>query len=492
MLPELFCERMKLMLGDEYQAFIDSYDQPKKQALRFNLCKVDLPIDEKNFPFDLSPIPWEEAGFCYEDGQRPGKSVFHEAGVYYIQEPSAMTPAAYLEVKPGDYVLDLCAAPGGKSTQIASYLKQEGLLVSNEIHPQRARILAENIERMGLRNCIVTNESSDTLLKKFPGYFDKIMVDAPCSGEGMFRKNEDATYEWSLDNVKLCSDRQDEILDNAASMLRAGGRMVFSTCTFAPLENEGSIARFLESHPDFHVVKVPLYDTFSKGNPDWVSKELTKLGIPASGSGATYSDTILSQISDTIRLWPHITNGEGHFVAVLQKDGVLDTISRPECRDGLSKSISEKDCKDLLDFLKDETNLGLSVFGKNSTKDATQILDGPVIKFGDQLYLLPNNAPSIQKSKVLRPGLHLGTILKNRFEPSHALALYCKAKDVKHTVDLSFDDPRAIKYVNGETFPYDKDKGWYLITVNGYSLGWGKCAGGQMKNHYPKGLRKQL
>lgn len=481
MLPEAFCRRMKEMLKEEYGEFEDSFSLPKKQALRFNLCKTDDLSVRSQMPFTLTPVPWEASGFFYEEGERPGKSVFHEAGVYYIQEPSAMAPAACLDVKPGDFVLDLCAAPGGKSTQIASYLKQEGLLISNEIHPARAKILSENIERMGLSNCIVTNESSGSLAKKFPAYFDKIMVDAPCSGEGMFRKNENAADEWSLENVKLCADRQDEILSNAALMLRAGGRIVYSTCTFAPLENEGSIARFLESHPDFHVVSVSKHSSFSDGNPDWIGKILNESGLPdisrSNDETASYSGDIRKEISHTIRLWPHKTNGEGHFVAVLERDGIKDESSHPNCRDGVIRGVSEKNCKELISFIENETTFSLN---------------GTLVPFGDRIFLLPDYAPSIAGLKVLRPGLHLGTVLKNRFEPSHALALYLKPQQARHTLNFSHDDLLVQRYIGGEGFPYDGEKGWYLITVDGYSLGWGKCAGGQMKNHYPKGLRKQL
>jgi NOL1/NOP2/sun family putative RNA methylase len=243
MLPQLFLDRMKQMLEEEYPAFLNSYEDARYQALRINPSKTDTDRFTEETSFHLQPVPWEANGFYYEKEDQPGKHPYHEAGVYYIQEPSAMAPAAYLDAQPGEKVLDLCAAPGGKSTQIAAAMQGKGLLVSNEIHPARAKILSENIERMGIRNAMVTNESPQALASVFTEYFDRIMVDAPCSGEGMFRKNEQACDEWSPENVKTCAARQQEILSCAASMLRPGGRIVYSTCTFAPEENEGTIAR---------------------------------------------------------------------------------------------------------------------------------------------------------------------------------------------------------------------------------------------------------
>lgn len=247
-LPQDFRIRMQDMLGEAYPAFLRSYEEKKVQALRVNALKGTAEELLRKMPdAGLSAVAWEKNGFYYngEDSDlAPGKHPLHEAGAYYIQEPSAMAPAAYLEAEPGEWVLDLCAAPGGKSTQIASCMQHEGILVCNEIHAARAKILSENVERMGVRNALVTNETPQRLSEVFGGYFDRILVDAPCSGEGMFRKNKEACGEWSPENVRLCADRQDEILDRADEMLRPGGRLVYSTCTFAPAENEGSIARF--------------------------------------------------------------------------------------------------------------------------------------------------------------------------------------------------------------------------------------------------------
>lgn len=458
MFPVDFTDRMAQMLGDEYAAFIDALKQEPMKSLRFNTLKGDL----SKFPFwedwHLHQVPWTSTGFYYDNTTHPGKHPLHEAGVYYIQEASAMAPVTFLDVSPGDYVLDLCAAPGGKSTQIACALDGKGLLFSNEIHPARARILSENIERMGIGNAIVTNETPAHLSEKFAGFFDRILVDAPCSGEGMFRKNADAIPEWSLDNTMLCAKRQDEILDYAASMLRDGGRIVFSTCTFAPIENEGSIYRFLSRHPEFHLVSVPLTDGMANANPAYCN--------PSEGDSS-----ILPEISKAIRIWPHKAAGEGHFLAVLENLGGKRTAH------GTPVKSSGTDCKELNAFWAESMCVPLN---------------GNVINFGDQYYLLPEGTPSLKGLKVLRPGLHLGTLLKNRFEPSHALALWAKPEDVTHVYPLHDDLATATSVIAGNTFPATGEKGWYLITVYDYPLAFGKLAGGIMKNHYPKGLRKIL
>ena len=269
MLPKEFQNRMKQMLGEEYEAFLEGYDKPRFHALRRNPLKIEKEDFLKKIPYYLKPVPWTEHGYYYENEDQPGKHPFHEAGIYYIQEPSAMSVVEYLEVKPGEQVLDLCAAPGGKTTQIAGFMNGQGLLVCNEIHPQRAKILSENIERLGVKNALVMNETPQRLSAVFPRFFDKILVDAPCSGEGMFRKNEEALLEWSPKNVQMCADRQDEILEEVAKMLRPGGRICYSTCTFAPAENEDCMARFLQKHPEFHLVDVEKKGNMSSGNPEY-------------------------------------------------------------------------------------------------------------------------------------------------------------------------------------------------------------------------------
>lgn len=458
MLPQAFLDRMEQMLGGEYPAFLQSYEKERYQALRVNPLKADRDVFEAAAPFTLRPVAWEPNGFYYGKEAAPGKHPYHAAGVYYIQEPSAMAPAAYLDAQPGEKILDLCAAPGGKSTQIAAAMRGEGLLISNEIHPARAKILSENIERMGIRNAMVTNESPQSLAKVFEAYFDRIMVDAPCSGEGMFRKNADACDEWSPENVVLCAERQAEILECAASMLRPGGRMVYSTCTFAPEENEGTISQFLAKHPEFEIADVMHYPQMSSGVAAWTSD-------PQPG------------LERTIRLFPHRVDGEGHYLADLTKAGSVSENYEGYCARGMEKGIPERDAKEYLDFAKETL--------RNKP-------EGNLIRFGEQLYLAPENMPSTKGLKVLRPGLHLGTMKKNRFEPSHALALALRPEDVLHSHDMAGNSQDVRAYLNGQTLQADGEKGWYLMTVDGYSIGWGKLAGGMIKNHYPKGLRIPL
>ncbi len=475
MLPEEFQQRMGAQLGAEYEVFQKALEGERHRALRVNPLKGggDPAQARERFlslsPWEMEPVPWEENGFYYtQDG--PGRHPYHEAGVYYIQEPSAMAPAVFLGVQPGERVLDLCAAPGGKTTQIAGKMQGRGLLVSNEINPQRAKILSENVERLGIRNALVLNETPERLAQVFPGCFDRILVDAPCSGEGMFRKNENAGEEWSLENVEQCARRQDGILDCAVTMLRPGGRLVYSTCTFAPQENEGSVDRLLGRHEEMRVLDpasclpggtLPKRWGFAPGRPDWIS-----------GSAP--------ELSRTLRLWPHRLRGEGHYLAVLQKDGDLAE-SGSLRRGAVQRGLAQREVREYLDFAADML---------------TAPLGGIYLRFGEQLYLAPEDMPVLAGLKVLRPGLHLGTLKKNRFEPSHALALALSPGEVRRICPVSADPqkrqgtPGASDYLSGLTFPWEGEKGWQLVTVDGYSLGWGKLAGGILKNHYPRGLRK--
>lgn len=471
-LPESFQTRMQTFLGEEWDAFLESYENHKFQALRLNGLKKGLDDEKKEkikkaFHID-TPVPWAENGYYYPDDAAPGKHPWHEMGMYYIQEPSAMSAAALLHPAPGERVLDLCSAPGGKTTQLAAYLQGEGLLISNEIHPARCKILAQNVERMGIANCIVTNEDSETLAKHFPSFFHKIQVDAPCSGEGMFRKIPEAMEEWSPEHVLMCADRQLMILREAAKMLMAGGTIVYSTCTFAKEENEDVIAAFLAEHEEFELARV---------SAPWFSE----------GCG---------EQKNAFRLWPHKLNGEGHFAAVLRKKGAPEA-SAPETmgtrkagkgkKAGTGKgSLDKQQMKALEDFLEETVD--------KATKE--RILGGKHILFGDQLYVLPKEAPSLDRLKVQRPGLHIGTFKKDRLEPSHALALFLGEEEAKQSVCISIESAEAISYLRGESLFLNDGmtvkgkKGWCLVCIDGCSAGWGKLGAGQVKNHYPKGLRK--
>ena len=429
MLPELFLIRMKVQLGEEYQEYLASLERPRAVALRFNPLKGEMPA----LPFVGDAVPWEPCGFYYDPATRPGLHPYHEAGVYYLQEASAMSAVALLDPQPGERICDLCAAPGGKTTQIAGRMQGEGFLLCNEYSPKRVKILSRNMERLGVANALVTNENTQKLAKRFPNFFDRVLIDAPCSGEGMFRKEEAAITDWSQETVEMCARRQAEILHNGAQLVRPGGRLVYSTCTFAPEENEWVIAAFLKDHPEF---------TLEKVDAPWFT--------PA-GEGQ-------------FRLWPHKLLGEGHFAAVLRKNGD-DEAEGSGCP-------GEKLPKEWVSFAK-ELNIKLP--------------EGKAISFGQSLYWVPEDLPDLKGLKVERPGLELGVVKKDRFEPSHALALWLKT--CANVENFTADSKEIDKYLHGDVVNSTR-KGWCLVMVDGYSLGWGKGDGRVLKNHYPKGLRR--
>ena len=426
MLPEVFLERMKAQLGDEYEEFLRSLERPRAVALRFNPLKGENP----QLPFVREPVPWEPQGYYYDPESRPGLHVYHEAGVYYLQEASAMSPVALLDPQPGERVCDLCAAPGGKTTQIAGRMMGEGFLLCNEFSPKRAKILSRNIERMAVANALVTNEDTAALAKRFPGSFDKVLIDAPCSGEGMFRKEEAAVTDWSVETVEMCARRQAEILHNGAQLVSPGGRLVYSTCTFAPEEDELAVAQFLESHPDFEpeIMETPWFDPVENGGH---------------------------------RMWPHKLLGEGHFAAVLRKKG--------EDEAEFDAFEGEKIPKEWASFAKE-----LSI----------KLPAGKAVMFGETLYWAPEGMPDIRRLKVLRAGLELGTVKKGRFEPAHALALWLKTCANVETFEA--DSQEITQFMHGNVIPSSK-RGWCLVCADGYSIGWGKGDGNVLKTHYPKG-----
>lgn len=461
-LPQAFVERMKESLGAEADAFFASYDSARAYGLRCNPLKLEKDQFEALMPFALEPVSWAKEGCYYKETDRPGKHPFHEMGLYYIQEPSAMCVVEVADPKPGEYVLDLCAAPGGKSTQIAGRMEGEGLLVCNEIVPNRAKILSQNIERLGVKNAVVLNHSPQELEQKFASFFDRIIVDAPCSGEGMFHKEEAALTEWSPENVAMCAARQKEILACGVNMLRPGGVLVYSTCTFAPAEDEEMVSWLLETYADLALVPI----------------DTEALGI-AEGS-----------LTGTGRIWPHRQKGEGHFVAKLKKRGeLLPHRTSVSLTAGLSGQEavgnSGKGKKGKKDRAAEGTN-AWNCFEEFAAQELCCELSGRRLEFGDQLYLVPEGMIDLKGLKVIRPGLHLGTNKKNRFEPSHALALVLHAFEAVQV----FETEEPEKYLRGETLSCDPDlSGWTLITYQGQPIGWGKANRGIMKNHYPKGLR---
>lgn len=426
-LPQRFLDDMKELLMDEYDDFIKSYDEPKTTGLRINTLKINKEELLNLNLYNLTPIPWADEGFYYdEEVDRPGKSPLHESGAYYLQEPSAMSVVPHLDIKEGDKVLDMCAAPGGKSTYILSKLNDTGLLVSNEINPIRIRALGENLERFGARNCIITNTDSNNLRKVFTGYFDKIVIDAPCSGQGMFRKDEVAIEDWSYAKVLECQSIQKDIIRDGYDMLKNGGVLVYSTCTFAKEENEDVINEFISEYKDAKLIEMQ-------------------------------------------RIWPHKVSGEGHFVAKIQK------LENEDCNVKYIKiKNNDKEVKDYREFEKKFLNISME-----SRFDIR----------GENLYLLPEEHPDTKKLKVLRYGLHLGMLKKNRFEPSHALSHYLKMEDVKNVENFSIQDNKILDYLRGNTIETGKSRGWVLVCVEGIGLGWGKESNGILKNHYPKGLR---
>ena len=429
MLPQEFLQRMEGQLGSEYPDFLQSLERPRAVALRFNPLKGEPP----QLPFLQQPVPWEPEGFYYDPESRPGLHPYHESGVYYLQEASAMAPVTLLDPQPGERVCDLCSAPGGKGTQIAGRMRGEGFLLCNEFNPKRAKILSRNIERMGVANALVTNESPQHLAEKYPGFFHKVLIDAPCSGEGMFRKEEAAVTDWSQQTVQMCARRQAEILHHGAQLVMPGGRLVYSTCTFAPEENELAIEAFLQEHPEFSIEEV---------DAPWFAK----------GADGTF------------RPWPHKLLGEGHFAAVLRKaEGEEESVPFAQ---------GEKLPAQWVTFAKE---LGL------------KLPAGKAVSFGQSLFWAPEQMPDIRGVRVLRPGLELGEVKKDRFEPAHGLALWLKT--CKNVQDLPVDSKEIGDYMHGDVIP-GTQKGWCLITVGGFSIGWGKGDGKVVKNHYPKGLRR--
>ena len=460
-LPVEFENRMKEMLGAEFEEFKASYDEKKKTGIRINTLKISKEEFLKAFPEEMSEVPWCDKGFVASGDEKYGRNALHDAGAFYMQEPSAMGPvAAIADITDltGKKVLDLCAAPGGKSTELASYMGNTGLLVSNEINRERASILSSNIERCGIRNCVVLNETPEVIAKTFGEFFDVVVVDAPCSGEGMFRKDETAIKEWSEDNVKMCAKRQEDILKEAVKTVAPGGYLVYSTCTFAPAEDEEQIIKFLSDNPDFEVTEVPVFRFFETGKKEWLSGELSD------------DKDVLKK---SARLWPHKIEGEGHFICVLHNTLTKEDDCRKKKK--TNESADRKTISLAESFIKDNLN------GFSLSKDNT-------VCFKDAVYLLPEAFDkSLRGLKTVRAGLHLGDVKKDRFEPSHSLAMALAKSETKRSIEL--DEEEALRFRHGEELKKDCENGWTLVCFKGVSLGWCKAAGGSLKNHYPKGLR---
>lgn len=455
-LPVAFEQKMKEMLGPDYENYLASFECDAYQGLRVNTAKISVEDFIKLSPYELKQVSWCPNGFYYDKAQKPAKHPFYFAGLYYIQEPSAMTTASLLPVEEGDMVLDLCAAPGGKSTELAAKLNGTGLLVANDISNSRAKALLKNMEVFGVGNALVTSEPPNELTKRFPEFFDKILIDAPCSGEGMFRKQGNMTKAWEKNGVDLFVGLQRSILKEAVTMLKPGGIMIYSTCTFSKEENEQAIEYLLSLDDSLHLQELPLFDGFDKGHPEW---------------GLTGNE----ELTKCRRLWPHRIEGEGHFVAMVRKD--RNQAAAPITEYIFSKERLSREAVDFIESIRYPFDL--------SRMDVQK----------ERVFYIPEKMPYVKGLRILRCGLYMGDMKKNRFEPSQSLAMFLKASQFPNSICLSVADERVIKYLKGETIELEENErnvykdGICLICVEQYPLGFGKLSKGTIKNKYLPGWR---
>ncbi|MEE1244858.1 MAG: methyltransferase domain-containing protein [Acutalibacteraceae bacterium] len=446
-LPQEFLNRMETLLGEEFDDFLKSYDLPPVKAFRVNTAKISVADFEKLNIFGNEKIPYTENGF-YLLYDKVGNHPYHHAGMMYVQEPAAMAPAECLDVEKGWCVLDMCAAPGGKTTQLKNKLGEDGVLLSNEIIPSRCKILTGNIERLGLHNTVTTCMDTEKLAKTFPKTFDLIMVDAPCSGEGMFRKDDTAIAEWSVKNVKMCAERQAQILENAAKLLKDGGYIIYATCTFSLEENEMTVDNFLQNHPEFEIL--PVKDDVKKVTAD----------------GILFDGCKNKNITYARRFYPHISKGEGQFMAVLHnKNPKTETVKHPPKQQKVAPIVFE--------FLEDS----LTEYNKENVK----------MYNGNPVFLTPDF--EVKDGVAFCAGITVGEIRKNYILPHHQFFMGM-GKYFKRKIQLSADSEEIQKYLHGEEIVTDLQNGWAVVMVDGCPLGGAKIANGKAKNHYPKGLRK--
>lgn len=430
-----FVASVEALLGAQTEAFLRALEEPYAAALRVHRPCAQL------VRFIGDPVPWAREAYYVLPGTQPGASIAHWAGSFYLQEASAMLSAAALMAQPGERVLDLCAAPGGKASQIGRDLQGEGVLVANEPHPGRAQALAGNLERLGVANAVVTCETPERLAAAWPEAFDAVLVDAPCSGEGMFRREAQARAQWTAQGVAGCARRQGQILAAAARMVRPGGRLVYSTCTFNAVENEGTIAAFLKAQGEF------------------APEDFSVAGLGASEGGM-------------LRLWPHLARGDGHFVCRMRRAGA-STLSCAPARDdpGAQQAVR--------------------ALAQSVMRTLPRALASASLRFwGERLFAVPALAPATDGLRVVSPGTALLRARKNRVEPEHALAMAATPQMALRAQAL--DEVEALRFFAGEAIAREGENGWTLTTFEGLSLGWGKQVDGALKNHLPRGLRRNL
>lgn len=446
-LPEQFTDRMKLLLGDEFNEYEQALNMPPVKAFRVNTQKISVADFEKINIFGSEKIPYVNNGY-YLEYEKVGNHPFHHAGLIYVQEPAAMAPAECIDMAPDSYILDMCASPGGKSTQLKNKLDERGVLVSNEIVPSRCKILTGNIERLGLKNCVTTCMDTSYLAETFERVFDIVMVDAPCSGEGMFRKEQIAVDEWSQENVEKCARRQAEILENAVRCLKPGGYIIYATCTFSLEENEMTVDSFLKKHTDFEIV--PVTDRVKNATSD----------------GINFDGCECKNINFARRFYPHKNRGEGQFMAVLHNKQEKEPLKRSPQKQ------SVKINPVLLDFL-DDTLVTYN-------KDEVKVYGDTAVFFGGDI--------EISRKTAFMCGVTIGEIKKNYVLPHHQFFM-AMCGDFKRKIELSPDSDEIKKYLHGEEFKTDAPNGWTAVTVCGATLGGVKVVNGTAKNHYPKGIR---
>ncbi len=450
-IPDNFLKNMfELMNESEYRLFAESLKRDNFTGLRINTLKVEKQNCLQMLPFSTEPVPWCTDGYYYDPVCKPGKHPLYHAGLYYIQEPSAMYPAQLLDARPGEKVLDLCAAPGGKTVQIAALMRGKGLIVSNDNSRRRAKALVRNIELCGIRNAVVTVEDYRVLAGRFNSFFDRILVDAPCSGEGMLRKNDRAAASWTRYGREKYADLQFEMLCRADTMLKPGGRMVYSTCTFSPLENECVIARFLSETGKYQMLDAPKTDGIESGRPAWCGE----------------ADTL----KKASRLWPHRLKGEGHFAAMLLKTGGTSKTAVKT-----KKEVCEKPAE----------------FKEFEKKNLNTQIEGNYLWAGKGLYLVPEDLPDLDGIRVAKFGWYLGQRDREKFKQSHSLAMSLKKKDILLTEDFDADSEETARYLRGETLFGKEPQGLTAVCVNGFPMGWATRQGDILKNLYPPGWRMQ-